>query len=222
MDRSVPLDPAILSRTQPQLKAAAAVLAQPVGELAETLSVKAPPGRPSDVERLIAAAISEALAEHGLTIDGVFHGVFEDKHVFQAGPKTIADLWTILPYENFLVTGEFTPNELETIMDEVMQSRESRSLVGFQMALEGRGSARRLTSLRAADGRPLDPAKRYRIAFNTFDASSGGHRFIKLRDLLARPSAHHAFHPVQTREALIDYFRRHKTVHAVPRLAAAA
>ncbi len=61
MDGRIPLDPIILSRMQPQLDAAAKVLAEPVGELADTLSVSAPPGEPSDVERLIAAARSRKL-----------------------------------------------------------------------------------------------------------------------------------------------------------------
>ena len=66
--------------------------------------------------------------------------------------------------------------------------------------------------MRLSDGRPLDRNQRYRIALNTFDASSGGHRFMKLSEMLARPEARCAFHPVQTRDALLAYFRRHKVV----------
>ncbi|MGI8432080.1 MAG: bifunctional metallophosphatase/5'-nucleotidase [Chthoniobacterales bacterium] len=212
MDHRIALDPVVLSRTQPQLDRAAAVLAEPIGELAETLSVRASPGEPSEVERLFAAAITEALGQRRVIVDGVFHGLFEDKHVFKKGAKTIAAIWEVLPYENFLVTGELTPNELRSVLDEVVQSRESRSLAGFRLALAGQGRERRLTSLTLADGRPLVAAQRYRIAFNTFDASSGGHRFMKLRDLLDRPETKRTFHPVQTREALIDYFRRHQTI----------
>ncbi|MEO5717363.1 MAG: bifunctional UDP-sugar hydrolase/5'-nucleotidase, partial [Chthoniobacterales bacterium] len=62
MDDRFPLDPVILSRTQPRLNRAAEVLAEPVGELTETLSVRSDPGEPSEVERLIAAAVTEALA----------------------------------------------------------------------------------------------------------------------------------------------------------------
>jgi 5'-nucleotidase / UDP-sugar diphosphatase len=216
MDDRIALDPVILSRAQPQLDRAAGVLAEPVGELADTLRVRAAPGRPSDVELLIAAAIAETLAERGLPIDGVFHGLFGAKHVFKKGPKTVADIWEILPYENFLVTAELTPLELRAIMDEVLRSRDARSLAGFQIALEGQGSSRRLTSLRRAGGEPLGPDKRYRIAFNTFDSCSAGHRFMKLRELLEHPAARRVFHPVQTREALIDYFRRHKIVRRIP------
>jgi 2',3'-cyclic-nucleotide 2'-phosphodiesterase/3'-nucleotidase len=201
----------VLSRSQAQLDRAAAILAEPIGELADTLSVKASPGEASDVEALIAAAISEALADRGLTTDGVFHGLF-DEHAFRKGSKTIGDIWQVLPFENYLVTGELSPLELKVIMEEVWQSRERRSLSGFQMTVDGRGKTRRLTNLRLADGRPLDPGKRHRIALNTFDACSGGHRFMKLRSILKRPEASCTFHPVQTREALIEYFRRHKVV----------
>lgn len=209
MDSRIAQDPIVLSRTQPRLDAAAKVLAEPVGELADTLGVTAPPGEPSDVERLIAAAIKETLAQQGSVIDGVFHGLFVQNRVFRKGPKTIGDFWEILPYENFLVTAELTPDELTAVIHEVQQSRESRSLVGFKFTSD----APRLTSLRRADGQPLEPGKRYRIAFNTFDAQSGGHRFMKLRELLTQPAAKRVFHPVQTREALIDYFRRYKIVH---------
>jgi 5'-nucleotidase / UDP-sugar diphosphatase len=211
MDDRVALDPVILSRTQAQLDRASAALAEPVGELADTLSAKAPPGEACAVASLIAAAISEALQEGGLTISGVFHGLF-DEHAVEKGPKTVGDLWTILPYENFLVTAELDAVALRVMMEEVFENRETRSLVGFRFNVVGEGKNRRLTNLRLADGRPLDPARRYRIAMNTFDASSGGHRFMKLREMLKSPEARCAFHPIQTREAVMAYFVRHKTI----------
>jgi len=212
MDHRIPPDPVVLSRAQPQLDRAATVLAQPVGELADTLRVKAPPGEPCEVVRLIAAAITETLEEHHVVIDGVFHGLFEQQHAFLKGLKTVGDIWTILPYENFLVTAELGPIELRVMMEEVLQSRETRALSGFLFSVTGEGGNQRLTNLRLTDGRPLDPSRRYRIAMNTFDASSGGHRFMKLRQMLARPEARLTFHPIQSRDALIAYFRRHNVV----------
>ncbi|MBA3962019.1 MAG: bifunctional metallophosphatase/5'-nucleotidase [Chthoniobacterales bacterium] len=211
MDSRVPLDPVIMNRARPQLDLATAALAQSIGRLTENLSAKAPPGEPSQIEELIAAAVTEALAQRGLTIDGVFHGLFEE-HAFKKGPKTVSDIWTILPYENYLVTAELTRDELRPALEEVWQSHERRSLVGFAVSLAGKGSDLRLTSLCLRDGRPLDPSKRYRIALNTFDASSGGHRFMKLREILGRPEARSIIQPVQTRDALIEYFLRHQMV----------
>ncbi len=215
MDHRIALDPLILSRTQAQRDRTDSLLDESVGELAETLSAHAPPGEASPIELLIGAAISEALQEHGLAIDGVFQGLF-DAHAFKKGPKSIADLWTILPYENFLVTAELDPVSLRVMMNEVFESREMRSLAGFRFEVVGERKNRRLTNLRFADGRPLNPARRYRIAINSFDASSGGHRFMKLREMLARPEARMTFHPLQTREALISYFRRHQVIRRLP------
>ena len=124
----------------------------------------------------------------------------------------MGDLWTILPYENFLVTAELDAVALRLMMEEVFENRETRSLAGFRFSVSGEGKNRRLTSLRLADGRSLDPARRYRIAMNTFDASSGGHRFMKLRETLESPEARCAFHPIQGRDALIAYFRQHRIV----------
>ena len=42
---------------------------------------------------------------------------------------------------------------MKVIMGEVFQSRERRSLTGFEMTLAGQGKEPRLTNLRAASGR---------------------------------------------------------------------
>jgi 2',3'-cyclic-nucleotide 2'-phosphodiesterase/3'-nucleotidase len=211
MDNRVPLDLLVLSRAQPQLDCAGRILSEPVGELADSLDANAPLGEPSNVILLIAAAVRESLADRGVAIDGVFHGLFEEQ-ALAPGRKTIGDLWALLPYENFLVTAELDAVGLRVMMEEVFQSRESRDLAGFRFTVTGEGSRRRLAHLIRADGRPLEPGRHYRIAFNTFDASSGGHRFMKLREMLTRSEARCTFHPIQTREALIAYFRRHRVV----------
>ncbi|HJU27877.1 MAG TPA: 5'-nucleotidase C-terminal domain-containing protein, partial [Candidatus Binataceae bacterium] len=199
------------SHVEPPIESADALLAQPVGELADTLSAKSSSGQPCALVLLIAAAVIEALEESGSTIDGVFHGLFDD-HAFKRGLKRIGDLWSVLPYENYLVTAELDALAIRVMMNETFESREARSLAGFRFDVMGEREQRRLTNLRLADGRPLNPAHRYRIAMNTFDASSGGHRFMKLREMLARPEARMTFHQIQTRDALIAYFRRHKVV----------
>jgi len=215
MNSRVGLDPVILSRTKPHLDESAIALAQPIGTLAETLHVRGRPGQPSDVEALIGAAIMEALRGRGGTADGAMHGVFDEKNNFAAGPKTISDIWGLIPFENYLVTAELTPEEIKTVMEEVYASREPRNLLGFEIETEGVGYERRITAMRLADGRTLERDKRYSIAFNTFDSRSGGHRFMKLRALLETPATRCTSDPVQTRDAMIDYFRRHQVVHKV-------
>jgi 2',3'-cyclic-nucleotide 2'-phosphodiesterase (5'-nucleotidase family) len=215
MDNRFHLDPVVMSRTQAQCAESDTALAQPIGELAETLHARSRPGAPSDIERLIGAAVSEALRENGMLVDGVMHGVFDEKSDLVAGPKTVNDIWNVIPYENYVVTAEISPEEIKTVMEEIYTSHEGRNLLGFELKTEGRSYDRRITSMTLDDGRPLDRGKRYVIAFNTFDSRSAGHHFMKLRALLEMPAVNCTLHQVQTRDALIDYFRRHKIVHKV-------
>ena len=191
---------------------------------AEPLSVHARDGEPTDVERLIGASIIECLNNRDVEVDGALHGLFDEEHDVGAGPKTVNDVWGIIPYENYLVTAELTPDEIKTVMEETYASRERRSLIGFNVRTAGEGIARKVVSLTLENGRPLERDRRYVIALNTFDSRSAGHRFMKLRTLLESSAVNTRPHDVQTRDALIDYFRRHQVVHkgVAPRLPAAA
>src|SRR5881296_999196 len=215
MDHRVHCDHVIVSRAKSQLAESESALSQVVGELAETLRSRSRPGVPSDVERLIGAAISEALLERNAPVDGVMHGAFDDKATFAAAPKTLNDIWNLLPYENYIVTGQLSAEEIKAVMEEVFASHEKRNLLGFEVKTQGRGDQIRIVSMTLANGRPVDRGHKYAIAFNSFDSRSGGHHFMKLRALLERPEANYILHPVQTRDALIDYFRRHKVVHRI-------
>jgi 2',3'-cyclic-nucleotide 2'-phosphodiesterase (5'-nucleotidase family) len=224
MDAGIRLDHVVMSRAQPKLTQSDLALAEPVGELADTLSPSSPTSEPSDVERLIGASIIESVRDRAMAIDGVIHGVFDDQNDVPPGQKTVNDIWGILPYENFIVTASLAPEEIKMVMEETYTSHEHRSLLGFNVVTAGAGASRRVTSLSLPDGRSLERDKKYVIAFNTFDAQSGGHRFMRLRALLESGAADCRLHDIQTRDALIEYFRRHKVVHklAAPLLPAAA
>jgi 5'-nucleotidase / UDP-sugar diphosphatase len=215
MDDRFDIDHAIISRAKSNLAESASALAQPIGELAETLRGGSHPGRPSDLERLIGAAITEALLERRVPVDGVMHGTFDDKADLVAGAKTVKDIWNLIPFENYIVTAQLSSEEIKIAMEEVFASHEKRNLLGFELKTEGRGNDCRIVSMTVRNREPLDRNKRYVIAFNSFDARSGGHHFMKLRAFLERPEANCILHPVQTRDALIGYFQRHKTVHRI-------
>jgi 2',3'-cyclic-nucleotide 2'-phosphodiesterase (5'-nucleotidase family) len=215
MDHRLGFDPVVMSRAKTQLAESDVALSQPIGELAQTLRARSRPGAPSDIEKLIGAAIMEALLERSVQLDGAMHGVFDEKANLVAGPKTVRDIWNVIPFENYVVTAELSPEEIKAVMEEVYASHESRNLLGFEIKTEGRGHDRHITSMTLGDGRPLDRGKKYLIAFNSFDSRGGGHHFMKLRALLETPAVKCTMHPVQTRDALIDYFRRHKVVHRI-------
>jgi len=212
MNNRIRFDHRVVGRVKPFLDQSAAALAQPIGMLTDTLHSRSRPGEPSDVEQLIGAAIFEELHEHDVVVDGVMHGVFDENN-FEAGPKTVNDIWGLIPFENYLVTAALTPEEIKSVMEEVYASREPRNLLGFQIETVSTGHDRGIVTIRLADGRLLERDRRYSIAFNSFDSRSGGHRFMKLRALLENPAANCTFHPVLTRDAVIGYFQRHGTVH---------
>jgi 2',3'-cyclic-nucleotide 2'-phosphodiesterase/3'-nucleotidase len=215
MNNRVPLDQTILSRTKSALDESATALAQPIGTLAETLRVRSRPGEPSEVEELIGAAIMEELLERNVAVDGAMHGVFDERNNLAGGPKTVEDAWDLIPFENYIVTAQLTAEEVKANMEEVYESREPRNLLGFEIKTEGIGFDRRITAMRLADGRSLERNRRYPIAFNSFDSRSAGHRFMKLRALLETPATNCTLHPVLTRDAIINYFRRHGVVRAI-------
>jgi len=215
MDNRVQSDHVIVSRAKSQLFESDAALSSPVGELTKTLKGRSRPGLPSDVERLIGASIGEALAERNVPVDGVMHGAFDDRGDLVAGPKTVNDIWDLIPYENYIVTAQLSSEEIKFVMEEVFTSHEKRNLLGFEVKTQGRGNECRIVSMTLADGRSLDRNKKYVIAFNSFDSRSGGHHFMKLRALLEKPAANYILHPVQTRDALVEYFQRHKIVHGI-------
>jgi 5'-nucleotidase / UDP-sugar diphosphatase len=225
MDKRFGFDPMVISRAKSQLAESEVTLCEPIGELAETLRGRSRSGRPSDVERLIGAAIMETLLQRNVPIDGVMHGTFDDKADLVAGRKTVNDVWNLIPYENYIVTAQLSPEEIKVAMEDVFASHEKRNLLGFEVKTDGRGDNCKIVSMTLANREPLDRNKKYVIALNSFDARSGGHHFMKLRGFLERPEANCILHPVQTRDALIGYFQRHKTVHrlaAVNPLAIAA
>jgi hypothetical protein len=110
------------------------------------------------------------------------------------------------------VTAQLSPEEIRIAMEDVFASHEKRNLLGFELKTEGRRDNCKIVSMALANREPLDRNKKYVIAFNSFDARSGGHHFMKLRAFLERPEAKCILHPVQTRDAVIGYFQRHKIV----------
>jgi len=215
MDNRLGFDQTILSRAKSQLAESEAALSEPIGELAEKLRGRSHPGRPSDVERLIGAAIMEMLIERSVPVDGVMHGTFDDKADLVAGTKTVNDVWKVIPYENYIVTAQLSPEEIKVAMEDAFASHEKRNLLGFEVKTEGHGDDCKIVSMSLANREPLDRNKKYIVAFNSFDARSGGHHFMKLRAFLERPEASCILHPLQTRDALIGYFQRHKIVRRI-------
>jgi 2',3'-cyclic-nucleotide 2'-phosphodiesterase (5'-nucleotidase family) len=206
MNNQVALDPLVLSLARADLDLADQVLAREIGELTEPFDVASAFGRPSDVERLIGSAMIAALRKKGVEIDAVVHGLFDDKHPLGPGMKTVADAWAVLPYENEIVTLELARDDFLALARDFGSGRESRNLMGVRVIGSRNGNAFQVEDLRAADGSPLPVKPAYRIALNSYDSQSGGQRFPTVAKLVARASSRRILHPIEIRDALIDFF----------------
>ena len=204
MDHAIALDPLILSIAQPDLKAADAVLAREIGELTEPFGASAVLGHPSDAERLIASAIMAALRNRGVEVDAVAHGLF-DHRPLMPGRKTVADAWTVIPYENEIVTVDLSREDLFAFARDCSHGADFRNLMGWRVTTSGTGPALQV-DVRASDGSPLPEKSRYRVALNSYDAQSGGERFPVVARLAAHPANHRVLYPIDIRGALIDFF----------------
>ena len=198
MDDRYEPDPQVLMLARPDLARADETLARQVATASRTIRGK---GRHSALVELFCEAFAAALDRHGEPVDGVFHGTFYSGDL-AAGPVTVADCWKMIPYDNLLVVGELSSAELLEIVaeDAAGDPKSDRTLWPFTVRKEGAGGQ---ATLLFRD-RPVDPARRFRIAFNNYDAQSGGRRLPRLAAILAAPDAKRKRVPLDTRAALIQ------------------
>lgn len=156
------------------------------------------------VAPLFCQAFATALEKAGSPVEGVFHGTF-GKDPILPGEKTVADCWDLLPYENGMVVAELTPAELVTVVSE---DRGKRLLWPFEIELSPSGETKKFLF----QGQPVDPARRYRIGFNSYDGQSGGQTLMRLNEILMKPKSRRREVPVATRQALIDYLLEKKEI----------
>ena len=221
MDGNVPFDPQVMALAQPDLAASDRELAREIGVLTEPFHASTILGRPGEQERLIASAMLAALRKQGANADVVIHGLFE-KRVLEPGAKTVADMWRILPYENQVVTFDVSGADFPALAQEIAGASDLRQIMGLRVDAAPSGKEWRVTDLRQADGAPLSPQKTYRIAVNSHDSQSAGGRLPVLAQMVAAANARRVLHPVETRDAAIDFFTTRGKVGAADLLFAAS
>ena len=184
MDDRFELDPLIVESTKSVVANAEERRKTVIGTVKSVISAR---GKQSPFWKMICQSFLATAGKQGTPADGVFHGTFETPDV-QPGVKTIEDAWEWIPYENWLVHATISGAQIRTIVNESSQVRYSdRDLFGLKVD-------------------ELEAEKRYRILFNSYDSQSGGRRLMKLREILAEPESKTRLIPVNTREAVIDYF----------------
>lgn len=203
MDQSFALDPAVMEDAVPHLKTSTEQLGRKLA------SVKTPikgTGSNNPLSKLFCEFFSEALKRNQTPVDGVFHGTFGTGDL-PAGDVTVADCWKMLPYENLLLVAELSAEELVEIIKEERRLRSSdRILWPFEIRLDRSGN---VTHFERMD-EPVAAGSRFTIAFNSYDAQSGGQTMMRLREIVAQASTKRVLTKIDTRSALIDGFLNRK------------
>ncbi|RCK77873.1 MAG: 5'-nucleotidase [Candidatus Ozemobacter sibiricus] len=155
-------DPAVDELFASATAALRSVTERSAGTLPEPLLRNAN-GRPS-----FAAVIARAVARQSGVPIGVFHcgGVRSD---LPAGPLTIGQVLTALPFDHVVVTGELSGADLAAAFHRGT-SLGSLAWAGLEQDPTGQ--------IRLESGAALEPSQRYRVAFNDFLAQ-GGDGFVE-------------------------------------------
>jgi len=145
----------------------------------------------------------------------VLHGILSDKSI-SVGDIRVADVWRIVPYENTIGCLWLTPAEIHSIMEEACAYLGGSRYFGtWGLQYEVYPNApkgKRIRNLRAADGGALHGRRRIKTAINSYHLAGGGGRFPSLVDLAARPNTRLEMGSTRTRDMVMSYIKRHRSL----------
>lgn len=155
---------------------------------AQTLAGQEPRKRDeaSPVDALFADALRDATGSDVALLPGVGYGV-----AIPAGPITAEQLRNFVPHDAKVVTMTLSGRQIRQIVErsiENVHTENTREKVGGMIQVSGlrfrydprRPAGQRVVSIEHA-GRPLAPARQYRVATNSLLAE-GGHRYVTFLD----------------------------------------
>jgi 5'-nucleotidase len=93
----------------------------------------------------------------------------------EKGPVTRADCYRLMPFDNDVVSMDMTGKEIRELLDRHFGDAASPYRLewsGLEVDVEGAPGAYRVVSVQAG-GKPLEDARTYRVATNSFLAAGG-------------------------------------------------
>jgi len=169
-----------------------------------------PNDRESPEQTLIAEAIADAV-----NADIVFHGAFHGGEIISNEVMSAADVFSIVPYANRIVHANLNADQIARILDGLMEWWGTRHFAfpyGVQAVINtNECSGKRVVSLKDMKGQSLDANKRYKVAFNSYMAASGGKRFLPLRAVIDSKYTSVTAADISTRDAVMHYLEKKKT-----------
>lgn len=211
-------------REDPEVKALVAKLGEPleqlrrtpVGQAAADFDQRACRMRECEIGNLVAGAMLEAMRSQGVVAAITNGGGL--RAGLPAGPITLGDVLTVLPFQNTVATLKLTGADLAAALEHglgVVEQGGGRfpQVAGIRYRFDPkRPAGQRLlgVEIQEPDGGPyrsLDPARLYKIATNDF-MRRGGDAYAILRDKAIEP---YDFGP-NLEEIAADFIRRNSPV----------
>lgn len=185
-----PADPAVAALVERYRKAASGAANRPVGRLAGPL-MKGSTGTESQAAGLISDGMlfvarkpDRGNADFALMNNG---GARTDLLPASDGTVSFGQIFAMQPFANNLVTKSYTGAEIKALLEQQFASGTNSAQrpnlltpsANFRFSFDrSRAAGQRIVTM-TLDGKPLDPAKSYRVTINNFLAS-GGDNFTAL------------------------------------------
>jgi 5'-nucleotidase len=165
---------AIVDRYQQELSQA---LSKVVGE------TRTPIVRNRSAESEMGNFVTDAMRTYVPGVDFALTNAGGLRADIDAGPITLEEITTVLPFNNTLVLMDLTGAQVVQVLEEGAASRYGTVQVsGLRWSFDDEAPfGNRVRSVRLPDGTPIDPVATYRIATNNF-MSTGGDRFTTLTE----------------------------------------
>jgi 5'-nucleotidase len=162
---------AIVERYQAQLREA---LGKVVGETRTEITR-------TGAESEMGNFVTDAMRSHVAGVDFAFTNAGGLRADIDAGPITLEEIYTVLPFNNTLVLMDLTGEQVRRVLEEGAASRYGVVQVsGLRWAFDADAPfGSRVTRVTLPNGTPIEPGATYRIATNNFMAS-GGDQFTTL------------------------------------------
>ncbi len=185
VDEQVPQHEGLRTYLETELRQAEQAASEVIGSLPEPLSHRSRTVGQSGIQQLLCSAIA-----HVTGADVVLHGTLVDESLAQ-GDMLERDLRRIVPYENQIGILQLTVGEIREILEQnadLIRSSQFMGVFGIQYELhEYAVAGERVRNVRWADGTPIHPRRRIRVALNSYVLASGGGRFPVVRRLADDP-----------------------------------
>lgn len=122
-----------------------------------------------------------------------------------SGPITLEKLFTVLPFDNLLVTVKLTGEQIRGLLEQSITSEKGLQVSGLQVEYDlSRSPGSKVLSVTVGE-KALDPTALYSVAINDFLAA-GGDRYKIFRE---------GKEPVfgsEVRDVVVDYIRAHSPI----------